>query len=124
VLFGPKAQPFFQPWATPRGSRNTGNSPRPNGPTVVQANGWAVGPKTAFAISATLGVAQGWENSCPFGAIATRVVFELVDEIMPLVRELDAANPAVRFHEREVETEHVTHEPAIRRSRAWHRKST
>jgi hypothetical protein len=69
--FGPKAQAFSKPWATPRGSRNTRNSPRPNGPTVLRANRWAVGPKTAFAISAALGVAQSWENRCPFGAIAT-----------------------------------------------------
>jgi hypothetical protein len=71
VFFGPKAQPFSQFWATPRVSRNNRSSPRPNGPTVLLTNSWAVGPKPGVAISVPLGVAQGWENGCPFGAITT-----------------------------------------------------
>jgi hypothetical protein len=68
VGFGPKAKPFSPPWAEPGESRNDMNVHRPNGPTVLRANGWPVDPKPAVAIFVPLGVAQGWEKGCPFGA--------------------------------------------------------
>jgi hypothetical protein len=71
MFFGLKAQPFSQPWATPRGIRYHTTSHRPNGSTDLQANRWAVDPEPAYALCVPLGVAQGWENHGPFGAIIT-----------------------------------------------------
>jgi hypothetical protein len=43
---------------------------RPNGPMVLR-NDWPVGPKIVYRSPVPQGVALGWENKCPFGAISS-----------------------------------------------------
>jgi len=67
AIVGPKAQPFSQPWATPRGKRRRDFPVGPTGQLFSGANGWPVGPFIQNACLRPLGVAQGWENRCPLG---------------------------------------------------------
>ena len=45
---------------------------QPNGPSVLRASGWPVGPFIVQRLPPPLGVAQGWENRCPIGAARQR----------------------------------------------------
>jgi hypothetical protein len=72
---GPKAQPFSQPWATPRGNETPRSSNRPNGPTVLRREPlarWADNHQSA--LSETQGDAQGWANYAPSGQIRRRTL--------------------------------------------------
>jgi hypothetical protein len=44
-MVGPKAQPFSQPWASPRGTRHRDFRIGPTGQSFFGANRWPVGPQ-------------------------------------------------------------------------------
>jgi hypothetical protein len=68
AMFGPKAQPFPQPWASPRETGRHDLHIGPTGQPFLEANDWPVGPNLISPALDPLGDAQGWENRCPFGA--------------------------------------------------------
>jgi len=56
--FRPKAQPFSQPWATPRGRGLAFVDGGPTGQPFAPKNGWPVGPIRKLWCLVPLGVAQ------------------------------------------------------------------
>ena len=59
AMFGPKAQPFSQPWASPRGT-DAIRRYRPNGPTVLTRKWRTFGPLGRIRCAASVPRALAW----------------------------------------------------------------